>query len=197
MNVRLRAAERREQLLAVVAPLLAERGYHGVSMDELADAAGVTKPVLYQHFRSKQALYLAVVSEAAAELETQVRKALVGTEDNRARVEGAIGAYVAYVGDPRSALLFGSGPDDGTDRVVARTMATVNHRVAQLIAADAGLDEPAALLLSSALRGLATEGVRWSLAHPGLARDEVTRLLARLAWRGIGSFEARGHGPKA
>lgn len=177
-----------------MAPLLAEHGYHGVSMDELADAAGVTKPVLYQHFRSKQALYLAVVTEAAAELEAQVREALAGTEDNRARIEGAIGAYVAYVGDPRSALLFGTGPNDSADRVVSATMATVNHRVAELIAADAGLDEASALLLSSALRGLATEGVRWSIEHPGLGREEVTRLLARLAWRGIGSFETRGPG---
>lgn len=192
MNVRLRASQRREQLLDVVAPLLAERGYHGVSMEELADAAGVTKPVLYQHFDSKQALYLAAVGEAAAELEAQVGEALAGTPDNRARVEGAIGAYVAFVGDPRSALLFGVGPDDTSDRVVSATMATVNHRIAELIASDAGLDEAAALLLSSALRGLATEGVRWSMEHPGLARTQVTQLLARLAWRGLGGFEPRG-----
>jgi AcrR family transcriptional regulator len=86
-RTRLSAAERREQLLDVAGELFAAHGYHRLSMEQLADAAGVSKPVLYQHFPSKRALYLALVRDAVAEMEAQVRKALAGTPDNRARVE--------------------------------------------------------------------------------------------------------------
>jgi AcrR family transcriptional regulator len=190
-RARLTADERRTQLLEVAGGLFANLGYHGLSMEALADAAGVSKPVLYQHFPSKRELYLALVHQTIAEMEAQVRKALDGTSDNRARVHGAIAAYVDFVEDRRFPLLFGpGGPADDAEvgRVVQDAEARLAEAVGSIIAADAGLDMPAALLLSSALRGLALDGARWWREHGGPDKAEAVRLLSRLAWRGIGGF---------
>ncbi|HWH33348.1 MAG TPA: TetR/AcrR family transcriptional regulator [Egibacteraceae bacterium] len=193
-RTRLSAQERRQQLLEVAGGLFAEHGFHGLSMEQLADAAGVSKPVLYQHFPSKRELYLALMQDAIAEMESQIRKALEGTRDNRARVEGAIAAYFDFVEDRRSRLIFGAyeaADPDARDAVEEANRRTA-EAVGQLIAEDAGLDRAAAGLLATALRGLATEAARWWTDHDadaGLDKAKAVRFLSRLAWRGLGSFQ--------
>lgn len=192
-RTRLSAQDRRMQLLEVAGTLFAQHGFHGLSMEQLADAAGVSKPVLYQHFPSKRDLYLALVHDAIAEMESQVRKALEGTRDNRARVEGAISAYFDFVEDRRFRLVFGAfdaaDPDvrDAVDEANRRTASAVGR----LIAEDAGLEPEAAGLLATALRGLATEAARWWMDHDDveLQKVQAVTLLSRLAWRGLGSFQ--------
>jgi AcrR family transcriptional regulator len=170
--------------------MFAEHGYHGLSMEQLADAAGVSKPVLYQHFPSKRELYLALVTDAVSEMESRVRRALEGTEDNRARVHGAIAAYFDFIEDRRFQLLFGAADlaDEAVRGTVDDALTRVAEAVGALIATDAGLSRTASHFLASAVRGLAMEGARWWVEHPDVSRDEAVRLLARLAWRGLGSF---------
>jgi len=190
-RIRLTSEARRSQLLDVAGRLFAKLGFHGLSMERLAETAGVSKPVLYQHFPGKRDLYLALVRDAVAEMEAQVSKALDGTDDNRARVHGAIAAYVDFVGDRRFPLVFGpsgTADDDEVRAVVQEATDNVAQAVGSLIAEDAGLDQAAAHLLGSALRGLAMDGARWWLEHPDLDKAEVVRLLSRLAWRGLGGF---------
>lgn len=160
-------------------------------MEQLAMAAGVSKPVLYQHFPSKRDLYLALVTDAIAALEERMRAALEGTSDNRNRVESAIGAYFGFVTDPRFALLFTTVDlaDDDVRAEVDAAMERIAQAIADLIAEDAGLGRGAALLLATSLCGLAVEGARWWTDHPEIDRDEAAPLLARLAWRGLGSFD--------
>lgn len=189
MSTRLSADERRAQLERVAGRLFADAGYHGVSMEQLADAAGVSKPVLYQHFSSKRALYLALVRDAVGEMEERVRAALRGTTDNRARIEGATAAYFEFVDDPRFRLVFSAERSD--DEVYDEVRAAhhrVTESVAQLISEDAGLDASSALFLAAAIRGLATDAARWWSAHYDVDRDDAARLAAQLAWRGLGSF---------
>lgn len=190
-RIRLTSEARRTQLLEVAGRLFAKLGFHGLSMERLAETAGVSKPVLYQHFPGKRDLYLALVRDAVAEMEAQVSKALDGTDDNRARVHGAIAAYVDFVGDRRFPLVFGpsgTADDDEVRAVVQEATDNVAEAVGSLIAEDAGLDQAAAGLLGSALRGLAMDGARWWIEHPDLEKAEVVRLLSRLAWRGLGGF---------
>ncbi|HVM20774.1 MAG TPA: TetR/AcrR family transcriptional regulator [Egibacteraceae bacterium] len=189
-RVRLSAPERRSQLLSVAGRLFAEQGFHGLSMEQLAEAAGVSKPVLYQHFPSKRVLYLALVTDAITELEAQVRKALEGTSDNKARVEGAIGAYFDFVEDQRFALLFGTAELNDTDvrEAVEGALSRVADDIGQLIADDAGLSPDAAQFLASGVRGLATEGARWWVEHRDVEKADAVRLLSRLVWRGLGAF---------
>ncbi len=190
MRIRLRASERRTQLLEVAGALFAQHGYHGLSMEALADAAGVSKPVLYQHFPSKRDLYLALVADAVDELEGQVRAALEGTTENKTRVAGAIGAYFDFVEDTRFRLVFTTAElgDETVRQAVDVAFRRVAEQIASLIAEDAGLDQDAALFLSAALRGLAAEGARDWLERSDMSKDEAVRLLSRLAWRGLGAF---------
>jgi AcrR family transcriptional regulator len=193
---RLSASERRAQLLDVAGSLFAEQGYHGASMEQLAEGAGVSKPVLYQHFTSKHDLYLAVVRDAVREMEEVVRRALEGTNDNRTRIHGAIAAYFDFVETRRFQLLFGAGElaDASVRAEVEATEARIAEAVGTLIATDAGLSSTAAHYLASAVRGLAMEGARWWVEHPDVDREEAVRLLARLVWRGLGSFTPQAGG---
>lgn len=190
MATRLSAGARRAQLERIAGRMFADYGYHGVSMEQLADAAGVSKPVLYQHFPSKRDLYLALLRDAVGELDAQVREALEGTASNRERVRGAISAYFDLVEDRHFRLLFGTAELSETDvrETVEGAMAGIAQTVATLIAEDAGLEPKAAEFLASGLLGLAIDGARWWAAQERLDKDEAVRLLSQLAWRGLGSF---------
>jgi AcrR family transcriptional regulator len=193
-RTRLSAPQRRSQLLEVAGRLFAEQGYHGLSMEQLADAAGVSKPVLYQHFPSKHQLYLALVNDAITELQSQVRKALDGTTDNQARIEGAIAAYFDFVEDRRFALLFGTAQstDEAVRDAIEGAFSRIADIVGRLIADDAGLSQEAANFLASGVRGLATEGARWWVERGEVDKAEAVRLLSRLVWRGLGAFGPDG-----
>ena len=190
VRVRLAAPERRSQLLDVAGRLFAEQGYHGLSMEQLADAAGVSKPVLYQHFPSKSSLYRALVDDAITELEVRLRNALEGTTDNQERIVGAISAYFDFVEDQRFALLTGTAETAETDvrETVDAAFARVSEVIGRLIADDAGLSPQSANFLASGVRGLATEGARWWLERRDVDKADAVRLLARLVWRGLGAF---------
>jgi AcrR family transcriptional regulator len=88
---------RRRQLLEAALEVFTARGYHAAAMDEIADRAGVSKPVLYQHFPGKLELYLALLDESVATLTESVGAALRSTTDNRDRVNATFSAYFDYV----------------------------------------------------------------------------------------------------
>jgi AcrR family transcriptional regulator len=195
-RTRMSAKERRAQLVEVAGRLFAEHGYHSLSMEQLAEAAGVSKPVLYQHFPSKRDLYLALLREAVADVEAQIRNALDGTTSNRERVRGAVSAYFDLVEDRTFQLLFRTAELSRADvrETVEGAMADITHAVAALIAEDAGLGRHAAEFLASGLLGLAIDGARWWAGQDQespnvLTKDEAVRLLSQLAWRGLGSFD--------
>lgn len=188
---RLTAPQRREQLLDVAGERFAELGFHALSMEAIADAAGVSKPVLYQHFPSKRALYLALVEDAVEEMKQRVTSALEGTTDNRQRVEGAIQAFFDFVEDQRFRLLFLTA-DTGDGEIVMlvdQARQGVALSVAKLIAADAGLSQASAELLATGVRGLAIAGAQWWVEHSEIQKEAAVQLLARLMWRGLGGFE--------
>src|SRR3954449_3731388 len=96
---RLPAARRRRQLLDVALGVFAARGMHGTSMDDIAEAAGVTKPVLYQHFRSKRALFLELLDEVGQHLLTAITNATSTAATPREQVERGLTAYFQFVAD--------------------------------------------------------------------------------------------------
>ena len=93
---RLPAPRRKEQLLDVALPVFAERGFHQTSMNDVADAAGVTKPVLYQHFPSKRALYLELLRSVGDRLMHEIAEATAGSGP-REQVEQGLRAYFRFV----------------------------------------------------------------------------------------------------
>src|SRR5664279_3547515 len=96
-GARLPRSARRKQLLAAAQEVFVANGYHAAAMDDIAERAGVSKPVLYQHFPGKLELYLALMDTQAEALSRAVVDALAGTDDNQQRVTASIGAYFEFV----------------------------------------------------------------------------------------------------
>src|ERR687884_401833 len=110
-GTRLPRLARRMQLLGAAQEVFVAQGYHAAAMDDIAERAGVSKPVLYQHFPGKLDLYLALLDTYAESLVHRVREAMAATTDNNDRVHNAISAYFDFVD--------GTGPDDqGAFRLV-------------------------------------------------------------------------------
>src|SRR4029453_14151669 len=97
IGMRLRAAERRAQLPGVARRRLARDGYRGASMESIAEAAGVTKPVLYQHFSSKRALYESLLANELGRLTQELETAFSQAGGNEGRLRRGFGAYVDFV----------------------------------------------------------------------------------------------------
>src|SRR5688500_664678 len=95
--VRLPRSARRKQLLEAAQEVFVAQGYHAAAMDDIAERAGVSKPVLYQHFPGKLELYLALLDTHCDVIVAKVRKAMSASPDNKQRVAGAITAYFEFV----------------------------------------------------------------------------------------------------
>src|SRR6202020_532236 len=100
-STRLPRQARRRQLLGAAQEVFVAQGYHAAAMDEIAERAGVSKPVLYQHFPGKQELYLALLDESVERLVRAGAHAIRSTTDNRQRVNATFAAYFGYVAEHR------------------------------------------------------------------------------------------------
>jgi AcrR family transcriptional regulator len=193
---RLPRGARRQQLLRAAQDVFVAQGFHAAAMDDIADRAGVSKPVLYQHFPGKRELYLALLEHQVAELTDRVRQAMAGTEDNRERVDGAVGAYFDFIDAEGEAfrLVFESDlrNDPEVRQVVEDGARHCIEAIAEVIAVETGADPERSLLLSAGMTGLAETSARWWLAGKGtLSRDEAVSLMSALAWRGMSGFPRR------
>ncbi|MDQ1748085.1 MAG: hypothetical protein QOD07_2348 [Frankiaceae bacterium] len=190
---RLPRSARRKLLLEAAQTVFVANGYHAAAMDDIAERAGVSKPVLYQHFPGKLDLYLALLDQHVELLGEQVRSALNATEDNKARVEGCIQAYFDFVDDPGGAfrLVFESDlrNEPAVRERVERSLQISVDALADTIARDTGLDRAEAELLSCGLAGSAEVSARWWLASDErVPKERAVSLLAGLAWRGISGY---------
>jgi AcrR family transcriptional regulator len=202
VGMRLRAAERRAQLLGVARRLFARDGYRGASMESIAEAAGVTKPVLYQHFSSKRALYSALLANDLGRLTADLEAAFSQAEDNAERLRRGFGAYLDFVDRHEDAfrLLFTEalGLDADFQRRVAEFRRWVAGRVAAIIAAEAGLAAPRARALAAAIVGMAEGAAGWWLdERRPLEAGELADELAGLAWKGFARFPSGAREPDA
>lgn len=189
---RLPKTERRAQLLAAAQQVFAANGYHAAAMDEIADRAGVSKPVLYQHFPGKLDLYIALLESHVDELVGRVRGALGSTTDNKLRVQAAVGAFFDFVNGDAGAfrMVFESDlrGEPAVQDAVDRATTSCVDAITDTITSDAGLDEDKARLLAVGLVGLSQVSARFWLANgSSLDRAEAVNLTATLAWRGIGA----------
>ena len=196
---RMPRSARRKQLLAAAQQVFVAQGYHAAAMDDIAERAGVSKPVLYQHFPGKLELDLALLDTQAEALTAAVHNALDATDDNRLRIHGVLTAYFEFVDrddeDGAFRLIFETdlGNEPAVrDRVEAVTQKTI-AAVADTVAADTGLDRDQSELLSAALTGAAQVAARWWLAsEKPVSQADAVRLLESLLWRGISNFPRQG-----
>jgi AcrR family transcriptional regulator len=184
---------RRAQLLGAARDVFAAHGYHAAAMDDIAEAAGISKPVLYQHFPSKLDLYSALLTTYTDELTARLRSALLETTDNEQRVRGAISAYFDFVaGDGQSfRLVFESdlrGEPEAVE-VLDKALTACIDLVADAVTTDAGLDSDRARLLAVGLVGLSQVTARyWLDSGQAVEQQEAIELMYRLAWRGLAHF---------
>jgi AcrR family transcriptional regulator len=194
---RLPRSARRNQLLGAAEEVFVAQGYHAAAMDDIAERAGVSKPVLYQHFPGKLELYLALLDKHCDALVEAIRTALEATTDNKLRVLATTEAYFAYVAAESGAfrLVFESdltNEDSVRERVEAVTRATATL-VSKVIAEDTDLPEEEAMLLAVGVCGLCQITARFWLAQGGtIPKDEAVRLVSSLSWRGLKGFPMHG-----
>jgi AcrR family transcriptional regulator len=190
-TLRLPAAERRRQLLEVALVAFAERGFHDTSMNDVAEAAGVTKPVLYQHFASKRALYGELVEELGNGLAEAIVAAVAEADGPHQQVEAGFRAYFSWATSQGAAFKVLFADRNRVDRdlasAVERVESMVADRVASLIVVE-GLSDDERHVLAFGVVGLAESTSRHWLGlglGPGLDADAFAHTVSQLAWSGL------------
>jgi AcrR family transcriptional regulator len=189
--------ERRAQVLHIAQELFSSEGFHHVSMDDIAERALVSKPVLYRHFPSKLDLYLAVVDQRGADLLAAVAAAVAPIEhgpvqrgQGREVIAAIVRAYMTFVelAGESSALLFESDVthDEGVRARVESASSQAAHHIAAVLEPVTGLPPEdchvIAVSLISLAQGAATHRFRQS---DTLDPEHVADLVTRLAWAGV------------
>ena len=173
LRQRLPAAARRNQLIEVAIQRFAATGYHSTSMEEIADAAGVTKPVLYQHFGSKRALYLELLETVSRQFVDDLTERVSAETHPYRQVLVGLQTYFEFVCEHTDAfhLVFDSGArqDDEFADAVRNFETMAAATVARFIVAD--IDEAHRELLAYAIVGLAEVSGRHWASHATEALD--------------------------
>jgi AcrR family transcriptional regulator len=196
---RLPRDQRRIQLLDAASEVFASKGYHAAAMDDIADAAGVSKPVLYQHFPSKLDLYLALLDHSCDRLVEVVEEALASTDENADRVIATVAAFYEFVSSEGSDFRFvfesDLTSDDAVQRRLSRVNAEISDAIAEVIAEDTSLPTQQAKLLAVCLVGIAQVSARYWISGgtSAITLDEAKHLVSNLAWRGISGFPLTEH----
>jgi AcrR family transcriptional regulator len=184
---------RRAQLLESALEVFVAQGYHAAAMDDIAIRAGVSKPVLYQHFPGKLDLYLALLDSSCDQIIANCRLALDSTSDNKLRVGATMTAFYDYVSADTGAfrLVFESDltNEPAVREHVERVTSECAAMIAEVIHEDTGLPGEASHLLAVALVGMAQVSARYWLADAStIPRNDAAALIAGLAWRGIRGY---------
>jgi AcrR family transcriptional regulator len=169
------------------------QGYHAAAMDDIADRAGVSKPVLYQHFPGKLDLYLALLDQSCDTVVEACRQALASTDDNKQRVQATMHVFYDYVANAHGAfrLVFESDltSEPAVRHRVDRVTSDCAEMIARVIHEDTALPDPQARLLAVSLVGMAQVSARYWLDDPGgIDQHSAAMLVSSLAWRGIRGF---------
>ncbi|MGD0081713.1 MAG: TetR/AcrR family transcriptional regulator [Acidimicrobiales bacterium] len=204
---RLTAARRRRQLIDVALDSFATNGFNATTMEDIATSAGVTKPLLYQHFTSKRALYLELIDDVAARLISALAAAATAESKTRRQVEAGFEAYFRFTIENQSAvrMLF----DAPHDEEFARGLRTIEDSIAEFLTPlfDLDIDGDHRCTLAAAVVGM-TEGVTrdWlrvrSERHRALEEapeeaHELAQRLADFAWGGFRSLAKAGSSSSA
>lgn len=185
---------RRRQLLSAAQEVFVAQGYHAAAMDEIADRAGVSKPVLYQHFPGKLELYLALLEEHSETLVEKQREALESTEDNRQRVTASFQAYFDFVAGEGEAfrIVFESDLRNlpAVREKTEQTLQRCAELIGEVIRQDTSISDDEAHLLSMGMVGMAETSARyWLGSYGSIPKEAAEQLIARLAWRGISGWD--------
>lgn len=190
-NHRLSRDERRAQLITVATAEFAESGYSSSSMDGIAARAGISKPILYQHFDSKQSMYVAVVSEAADTVSAMFEAGLHSTTDPRERIKATFTAFFTFAAAHRAqflVLFHGDSYEAEAAGTVDRIRSTASETIAEVIVSATDRDAVEAELLGRALVGMAEFAASHVVTTGTLDAERAAELMSDMTWNGTRGF---------
>jgi AcrR family transcriptional regulator len=187
--------QRRAQLLDVSRELFAERGFEATSIEEIASRAGVSKPIVYEHFGSKEGIYAVVKDREVQRLIDEITVALVG-DHPRVLLEQAAGALLTYIETQTDGfrILVRESPVASTTGLFASVIGDIATQVEYILAGQfkaRGYNTKLAPLYSHALVGMVALVGQWWLDARKPSRDDVAAHLVNLAWNGLGNLEPK------
>ena len=194
-RVRMTGQERRSQLLDVGRALFAEKGFEATSIEEVASRAGVTKPVVYEHFGGKEGLYAVVVDREMERVLAGITGALSGGSA-RELLEQAALAFLLYIEEQPDGfrILVRDSPVASASGTFASLISDIATQVEHVLAREfkaRGYDTKLASLYSQALVGMVALTGQWWLDARKPKRDEVASHLVNLAWNGLSHLDEK------
>ena len=194
-RIRMTGKERREQLLDIGRSLFAERGFEATSIEEIAARAGVSKPIVYEHFGGKEGLYAVVVDREMQRLLELVTGALTAGHP-RELLEQAALALLTYIEDETDGfrILVRDSPVVSASGTFSSLLNDIASQVEYILAREfkaRGFESKLAGLYSQALVGMVALTGQWWLEARKPKRDEVAAHLVNLAWHGLSHLEQR------
>jgi len=194
-RVRMSGQQRRAQLLDVSRGLFAERGFEATSIEEIAHRAGVSKPIVYEHFGSKEGIYEVVKDREVQRLIDDITRSLEG-DHPRVLLEQAAGALLTYIETQTDGfrILVRESPVASSAGLFASVIGDIATQVEHIFAAQfkaRGYNPKLAPLYSHALVGMVALVGQWWLDARKPSRDDVAAHLVNLAWNGLGALEQK------
>ncbi len=193
-RIRMTSAQRRAQLIEVGLALFAEKGIEGTSVEEIAASAGVSKPLIYEHFGGKEGLYAVVVDREMRALLQLISESLL-TGSSRVKAENAALAFLTYI-ETRSdgfRILVLNSPVGGQSGSFATLLSEVASQVEHIFIAELGVrgfDPQMAPMYAQMLVGMVALTGQWWLDARLLTREEVAAHIVNLAWNGLVGLES-------
>jgi AcrR family transcriptional regulator len=192
-RVRMTGSERRHQLINIARSLFAERGYESTSIEEVAHRAGVSKPVVYEHFGGKEGLYAVVVDREMSALLDGITSSLTNNR-YRPRVERVVLALLTYVEERTDGfrLLLRDSPASISSGTYSSLINDAVNQVASILAGDftrRGLDPELAPLYAQALVGSVTMTAQWWVDAREPSKEVVAAHLVNMMWNGLINLE--------
>jgi AcrR family transcriptional regulator len=196
-RVRMSGQQRREQLVTVGRGLFAEKGFEATSIEEIAARAGVSKPVVYEHFGGKEGIYAVVVDREMQALLQRITSALTGGHP-RALVEQAALALLSYIEDETDGfrVLVRDSPVASSAGTFSSLLNEIASQVEYILVREfdeLGLRPELAGMYAQMLVGMVALTGQWWLEERRPARDEVAAHLVNLGWNGLHHLEREPH----
>jgi AcrR family transcriptional regulator len=193
------AADRREAILAAALDAFAAGGYHETSLDAVAERAGISKALIYEHFASKRELHGALTETYVHELLDRVARATAAAPPGERRLRAGVEAFLRFVEERRDAwrMLVRNVGDAEIAASLDRVMEEVSATITEIMVADAraeGVDEPyvemAVEMLAQQLVGAVRSLANWWDDHREVPRERVLEVLMDFAWLGMDRVSA-------
>lgn len=191
---RMPRAKREQQLLNVALQLFIEHGYQGTSMEDIASAAGVTRPIVYNHFGSKDGIYLACLRRARESLDQHIVDAAQDPTTLEGRLKAGVDGYFTFVEENRASwhLLFGGGAaiaGSAAEEATRLRFQTVEKITQLLVAVAQGVDAETCEGFAHAVSGAGEQIAKWWMQRPHVSKEHVIGLMLSFTWGGLKALQ--------